>query len=70
MVESTRFHSGDTKKNKVYFGAAGTRAQQAGGQRGGACHGGAPMLCRYAATSALLRLMAHLSAVQPCLQGR
>jgi hypothetical protein len=35
VVELTRFHSGDTKKNKVYFGAAGTRAQQAGARQGG-----------------------------------
>jgi hypothetical protein len=34
VVESTRFHSGDTKKNKVYFCAAGTRAQQARRQEG------------------------------------
>jgi hypothetical protein len=42
----------------------------AGGQGGGACHPGAPMLCRYAATSASLPSMAHLSTVQPSLQGR
>jgi hypothetical protein len=32
-------------------------------QRGGARHCGAPMLRRYAATSAFLRSMAYLSAV-------
>ena len=48
----------------------GTGTQQAGGQRGGARHSGAPMLRRYATTSALLQLMAHLSAVLPSLQGR
>ena len=42
---------------------AAARAQQAGGQRGGARHSGAPMLRRYAMTSAFLPLMAHLSAV-------
>ncbi len=45
--------SGDTNKNEIHFGA-----QQAGGQRGGARHSGAPMLCRYATTSAWLRRMA------------
>jgi hypothetical protein len=39
-------------------------------QRGGARHSGAPMLRKYAATSAFLRSMAHLSAVAPQLQGR
>jgi hypothetical protein len=41
-----------------------------GGDRGwrGARHCGAPMLRRYAATSAWLRSMAHLSAVLPLLQ--
>jgi hypothetical protein len=42
----------------------------AGAQRGGARHSGAPMLRRYAMTSALLKLMATLSAVLPSLQGR
>jgi hypothetical protein len=39
-------------------------------QRGKARHSGAPMLRRYAATSALLLAMAHLIAVPPTLQGR
>jgi len=39
-------------------------------QRGGERHSGAPMLRRYAATSASLQSMAILSAVQPLLQGR
>jgi hypothetical protein len=39
-------------------------------QRGGARHSGAPLLRRYAITSALLRMMAYLSAVSPLLQGR
>jgi hypothetical protein len=62
--------SGDTEKNKNYF-LAGARAQQAGWAAGaGARHCGAPMLRRYATTSALLLLMANLSAVLPPLQGR
>ncbi len=65
--------SGDAKKN--YFISAGARAQQAGRQRGGARHCGAPMLRRYATTSAaLMRLRANESAVLPPelpqLQGR
>jgi hypothetical protein len=57
--------SGDTKKNKIYFGVSSCAAS------GGARHCGAPMLSRYAATSALLRSMASLSAVLPnMLQGR
>jgi hypothetical protein len=40
------------------------------GSAGGARHCGAPMLRRYAATSAMLQSMAHLSGVWPKLQGR
>ncbi len=52
--------SGDTNKNCFYCGSgsAGGRVIQA------------PMLRRYAATSACLLMMAHLSAVPPPLQGR
>ena len=41
-----------------------------GAAGGGARHSGAPMLRRYAITSALLKSMAYLSAVLPRLQGR
>ena len=53
--------SGGTNKNCFYLGR---------GSAGGARHCGAPMLRRYAATSALSQLMATLSAVLPRLQGR
>ena len=58
-------HSGSCKtaavtRTRPKFISAGRGARQSG----------APMLRRYAATSALLHLMAHLSAVQPWLQGR
>ncbi len=53
--------SGDANKKCFLFGQR---------QRGGARHSGAPMLRRYATTSALLRWMAHSSAVLPRLQGR
>ena len=51
---------------------AADRAQQAGGAARGARHSRAPMLRRYAMTSAsaLSLLRAHLSAVMPRLQGR
>ena len=52
---------GGTNKSCFYLGS---------GSAGGARHCGAPMLRRYAATSASLQSMAHLSAVQPPrLQG-
>ena len=41
-----------------------------GAAGGGARHCGAPMLRRYATTSAFFWSMAHLSAVLPPLQGR
>ena len=55
--------SGGTKRNCIYL-------QGRGAAGGGARHCGAPMLRRYAATSALLSMMAYLSAVSPPLQGR
>ena len=57
----------------------GVQRQAAAATRGGSAftvggagrrHCGAPMLRRYATTSALLRSMAHLSAVLPPLQRR
>ena len=52
--------SGDARRKHSAFtvGGAGRR------------HSGAPILRRYAAASALLLRMAHLSAVQPSLQRR
>ena len=55
--------SGGTKRNCIYL-------QGRGAAGGGARHCGAPMLRRYATTSASLLSMAHLSAVLPALQGR
>jgi hypothetical protein len=55
--------SGGTKRNCIYL-------QGRGAAGGGARHCGAPMLRRYAMTSALLFSMAYLSAVLPLLQGR
>ncbi len=52
------------KTTIISAGTDVTRAQQAGG-REGARHSGAPMLRKYATTSALLKLMAYLSEVQP-----
>jgi hypothetical protein len=43
-----------TRTQETKFISACTGTQQAGGQRGGARHSGAPMLRRYAMTSALL----------------
>jgi hypothetical protein len=55
--------SGGTKRNCIYL-------QGRGAAGGGARHCGAPMLRRYAMTSAFFWSMAHLSAVLPQLQGR
>jgi hypothetical protein len=68
-------HSGSCKtaavtRTRPTFISRGTDTQQAGGQRGGARHSGAPMLRRYETTSALLQAMAYSSAVVPPLQGR
>jgi hypothetical protein len=54
-------NSGGTNKKRFYLGS---------GSAGGARHLGAPMLRRYATTSASPSLMAYLSAVLPLLQGR
>ncbi len=67
-------HSGSCKtaavtRTRPKFISRCTGTQQAGGQRGGARHSGAPMLRRYAATTALSLYKAHLSAVLPQLQG-
>ena len=51
------------KRNCIY-------SQGSGAAGGGARHSGAPMLRRYAITSALSCCMAYLSAVVPRLQGR
>ncbi len=58
-------------RTRMTFISGGTGTQQAGGQRGGARHSGAPMLRRYATTSELFCVMAVLSAVAPdTLQDR